>query len=101
MGRRGGKDAPAMDFNTLDVFVVAGMLLAALAGYRAGLLARAGSWIGIGAGIGIGASMLPTVLERIEGNTTLLMPVVSAIVLSIGASAGGTIGGLIGGRLRS
>jgi S1-C subfamily serine protease len=90
-----------MDFNTLDVVVVAGMLLAALGGYRAGLLARAGSWVGIGGGIAVAASLLPSVLQKIQGNSTLVMPVVSAMVLSIGASLGGMVGQLIGSRLRS
>ena len=89
-----------MDYNTLDVVVGAVVLLAASGGYRAGLVARAAAWAGIGLGV-VGATwVLPQVMARAEGDTSLFLPILGAGVLSLGASVGGGLGQVVGYRLR-
>jgi len=84
--------------NAFDLVVLGAGALAAAAGYRIGLVARALSWVGLVAGLVVAARLLPTVLDRMEaaepGNRLFL----ALAVLLGGALAGQAVGLVVGGR---
>lgn len=84
--------------NLLDIGIVALVGLAALGGYRAGLLARALSWAGLLLGLWVGARLVADVVEQVgavpEGRL-----VAAAGVLLFGAFVGQAIGLWLGARL--
>lgn len=85
--------------NALDVVLVAVLVLAGVAGYRLGLVARAASWAGMLLGLFVAARAMPWVIERLgddAGRTGLLL--VGAGVLLGGAAVGQAVGLLVGNR---
>lgn len=86
--------------NLLDVVVLAAVVLGAAGGYRVGFVARAASWIGLGAGLVIGARLLPEVLDLVVPTSRAESFLVAAGVLLGAAFIGQLVGVLVGGKLR-
>jgi S1-C subfamily serine protease len=84
----------------LDVLLLAGIVLAALGGYRAGFLARFTSWIGLAVGFFVGVRILPTVLEAFELPTVSARLLVVITVLVVAIFIGQALGLVAGHRLR-
>lgn len=73
---------------------------AAVGGYRMGFLARAASWIGLGAGVYVAARLAPVVLDHYQGGmpeTRLLVALGLFLILS---TAGGSLGAVAGTSVR-
>jgi S1-C subfamily serine protease len=86
--------------NAFDLAIVAVMVLAAIGGYRVGLLARLAGWGGWVFGIVVAAAVAPLVLDQIGGldpQVRLLLAI--GVFLAI-ASIGAAIGEVLGLRLR-
>lgn len=98
-----GDRSPGLSFppmNLLDLLLLGSLLLAALGGYRLGLLARASSWAGFGVGVLASVWTVRTALLYIpdgSGTPRLLIAFV-VLVMTVGITS--TIGQLIGMRLR-
>jgi S1-C subfamily serine protease len=84
--------------NLFDLAVVLGVVVAAAAGYRIGLVARALSWVGLVAGLVVAARLLPVVLDRLESSQPGNRLVVALVVLLVGALGGQALGLAVGGR---
>ena len=87
--------------NAFDLLVLLAVALAAVAGYRIGLVTRALSWVGLLVGLVVASRLLPFVLDRVEssqpGNRLLI-----ALALLLGGALGGQALGLaVGGRASS
>jgi S1-C subfamily serine protease len=87
--------------NLFDLLVVLGVGLAALAGYRIGLVARALSWVGLVAGLVAAARLLPFVLDRVESSQAGNRLLIALAVLLGGALGGQAVGLAVGGRASS
>jgi S1-C subfamily serine protease len=87
--------------NLFDLIIVVVAAAAALGGYRLGFLARALSWIGLGAGLYLGARFLPRVITALDLGQSDQRLLVAAVVLIGGAFVGQAAGLLIGGRLHA
>ncbi len=86
--------------NLLDVVVLAGIVVAALGGFRAGLLARAASWIGLGLGFYLALRLLPIVLESFESPAATGRLLIAITVLIVGTFFGQALGLVVGHRMR-
>jgi S1-C subfamily serine protease len=86
--------------NLLDIVVLAGIVAAALGGFRVGFLARVASWIGVGVGFYVALRLLPTVLRSFELPTASGRLLVTVTVLIVGTFIGQAIGLVIGHRVR-
>lgn len=84
--------------NLLDVGCVVLVALAAAGGWRAGLVARIGGWLGLGLGVLVGLSSLGPLLELL-GAAPQDAFVVALGVLSFAALAGEVLGGVLGSQL--
>ncbi len=85
--------------NVLDVLLLALVVVAGVAGYRLGFVARAASWAGMLLGLFVAARAMPWVIEQLgddAGRTGLLL--VAAGVLLGGAALGQAVGLLVGNR---
>jgi S1-C subfamily serine protease len=78
-----------------------GIALAAVAGYRIGLVTRALSWVGLLAGLIVAARMLPLVLDRVESSQPGNRLLIALAVLLGGALGGQALGLAVGGRASS
>lgn len=87
--------------NLFDVVVLLAVALAAAAGYRIGLVARALSWVGLVVGLVVAARFLPLVLDRVESSQPGNRLLVALVVLLGGALGGQGIGLALGGRASS
>ena len=87
--------------NAFDLLVLLGIALAAVAGYRIGLVTRALSWVGLLAGLIVGARMLPLVLDRVESSQPGNRLLIALAVLLGGALGGQAMGLAVGGRASS
>ena len=87
--------------NAFDLLVLLGIALAAVAGYRIGLVTRALSWVGLLAGLIVGARMLPLVLDRVESSQPGNRLLIALAVLLGGALGGQALGLAVGGRASS
>ncbi len=87
--------------NLFDVAVLLGVALAAFAGYRLGLVARALSWVGLIIGLVVAARLLPLVLDRVESSQPGNRLLVALGVLLGGALGGQALGLAVGGRASS
>ncbi|MDP1819995.1 MAG: MarP family serine protease [Acidimicrobiales bacterium] len=86
--------------NTLDLFVVAAALAAAVGGYRIGFLARVTSWVGMVLGGIAGAVVIPPILRSIDDPAQgQVLAIVFGVLLG-SAFVGQAIGLLVGHRLR-
>lgn len=86
--------------NLLDIVVLAGIVSAALGGFRVGFLARVASWIGVGVGFYTGLRLLPTVLSSFELPNASSRLLVAITVLIVATFIGQAIGLVIGHRVR-
>ncbi|MEA2843011.1 MAG: hypothetical protein QOJ69_682 [Actinomycetota bacterium] len=86
--------------NPFDLVIVAVMALAALGGYRVGLLARLAGWGGWVFGIVVAAAVAPLVLDRIDGLDPQLRMLLAIGVFLAVASVGAAVGEVVGLRLR-
>jgi S1-C subfamily serine protease len=84
--------------NAFDLLVLLGIALAAVAGYRIGLVTRALSWVGLLAGLIVAARMLPLVLDRVESSQPGNRLLIALAVLLGGALGGQAMGLAVGGR---
>ena len=87
--------------NAFDLLVLLGIALAAVAGYRIGLVTRALSWVGLLAGLIVAARMLPFVLDRVESSQPGNRLLIALAVLLGGALGGQALGLAVGGRASS
>jgi len=87
--------------NAFDLLVLLGVVLAGVAGFRLGLVARALSWVGLVIGLVVGARLLPAVLDRVEASQASNRLLIALAVLLGGALAGQALGLAVGGRASS
>jgi S1-C subfamily serine protease len=87
--------------NAFDLLVVLGVALAALAGYRIGLVTRALSWVGLLAGLVVASRLLPAVLDRVQSSQPGNRLLIALVVLLGGALGGQALGLAVGGRASS
>ncbi|MBA2625046.1 MAG: MarP family serine protease, partial [Acidimicrobiia bacterium] len=85
--------------NLLDWILVGLLVVAVLAGYRLGLVARALSWAGLVAGLLLATRLLPVVLDRFETDRPGSRLLLALGVLLGGALLGQALGGVLGARL--
>ncbi|HUF32457.1 MAG TPA: MarP family serine protease [Acidimicrobiales bacterium] len=86
--------------NVLDVILVLFMVAAAVGGYRLGLLARAGSWLGFGVGLLVGARLAPPIVRTFEGVGPLILLILALSVVLGLAVVGQAVGMAVGAALR-
>jgi S1-C subfamily serine protease len=87
--------------NAFDLLVLLGIALAAVAGYRIGLVMRALSWVGLLVGLIVAARLLPFVLDRVESSQPGNRLLIALAVLLGGALSGQALGLAVGGRASS
>jgi len=87
--------------NPFDLIVLIGVLLAGVAGYRIGLVARALSWVGLVVGLVVAARLLPLVLDQVETSQPGNRLLIALAVLLGGALGGQGLGLAVGGRASS
>jgi S1-C subfamily serine protease len=85
--------------NSLDLLVLAAAVLAAVGGYRLGLLARVTSWIGMGVGAYIGARLLDPILRNLDTATPSQLLLVTSATLLGTAFIGQAVGLVVGRKL--
>jgi S1-C subfamily serine protease len=85
--------------NSLDLFVLGAAVLAAVGGYRLGLLARVTSWIGMAIGAYIGARLLDPILRNLDTATPSQLLLVTSGTLLGTAFIGQAIGLVVGRKL--
>ncbi|MDP9441534.1 MAG: CvpA family protein, partial [Actinomycetota bacterium] len=86
--------------NLLDFLVLAGIVSAALGGYRIGFLARAASWLGLAAGFYAALRLLPTLLSSFQLPTASGRLLLAITVLIVGTFIGQALGLVVGHRVR-
>lgn len=86
--------------NLLDVLVLAGVVSAALGGFRVGFLARVASWIGLAVGFYVGIRLAPTALEVFDLPAPPARLLVTLTVIVLGAFVGQALGLVVGHRVR-
>ncbi len=84
--------------NALDLLILAGVVGAAVGGYRMGFVARSTSWAGMAVGLVAAALALPWVLEQV-GETDEQLLLLALAVLFGGAFLGQAAGLVIGRQL--
>lgn len=84
--------------NALDLLLVAGMVGAAIGGFRMGFVARSTSWAGMAVGLVVAALSLPRILARVDGGDEQLLLIALGVLFG-GAFIGQAIGLLIGRQL--
>ncbi len=85
--------------DALDAVVLAVSVLAGVGGYRAGLLARLLSWMGLAAGIFLAARFLPRIIALVSLSSPTSRLAVAAAVLVGAAFVGMAAGQLLGRRI--
>ncbi len=86
--------------NLLDLTLLAALVIAAIGGYRMGLVARGASWVGVAAGIALSIWAVPAVLGWFEAGSATLRLLLGLGVLMLSISLGASLGDLVGYRLR-
>jgi S1-C subfamily serine protease len=86
--------------NGLDLLVVVAAALAAVGGWRLGLITRALGWVGAVLGLAIGVSVVPAISRWIDPGTDAGVLLLGAGCFILLASAGQAVGVAIGSRLR-
>lgn len=87
--------------NLFDLLIVAGIAMAAVAGWRLGFLTRVASWLGAGTGLFFALRALPWIVDRLEGAGSLRLALTGGGVIVAGVSIGSLVGLVVGNRLRS
>lgn len=72
-----------LGFNLLDLVLVVVLVLTAMGGYRAGLIARLTGWIGLVAGLVVSFFAVPVVLQWFAGGSPVTRFLVAIVVLSL------------------
>jgi S1-C subfamily serine protease len=85
--------------NTLDVFILFALVLAAMGGYRMGFLARVTSWVGMLIGAVLGARALPRIVDAFSSGTATERLIIVFGILLAAAFIGQALGLLVGRRL--
>lgn len=86
--------------NLLDFLVLAGIVSAALGGYRIGFLARVASWLGLAAGFYAALRLLPRLLSTFKLPTASGRLLMAVTVLIVGTFIGQALGLVVGHRVR-
>lgn len=86
--------------NWVDVLVVAGIVAAAVAGFRLGFVSRVLSWIGMLVGLVLALLVLGPLLSEVGPDSAARAVVIAVAVVLVGAFTGQAIGLVIGDRLR-
>ena len=83
----------------LDLILIAALVLAAVAGYRLGFVARSASWAGMLLGVVLAARLMPRVIDAVgeRGGQVGVLLVVAGLLLA-GAAAGQALGVVVGNR---
>ncbi len=83
----------------LDLFLLVLLVVAAVAGYHMGFVARAASWGGMLLGVVVAARFMPPVIEAIgeDGSRAAILLVAAGLLLA-GAAVGQALGVLVGNR---
>lgn len=76
-------DATLFGFNLLDLVLAVMVVLTAMGGYRAGLIARLTGWIGLVAGLVLSFFAVPVVLGWFAGSSSVTRFLVAIVVLSL------------------
>ena len=84
--------------NALDLLILAGVVGAAVGGFRLGFVARSTSWAGMAVGLVLAAIAVPRVLERVQGGDQQLL-LLAVVILFAGAFLGQAAGLAIGRQL--
>lgn len=84
----------------LDLFIVAAAAMAAVGGYRLGLVTRVVSWLGLGLGLVVAVRLAPALVSRIDPSHAAAVLVLTIGLLLVGASLGQALGFVVGDRLR-
>ena len=86
--------------NLLDLALLVALIVAAIGGYRMGLVARGASWIGVAAGVALSIWAVPAVLGLFDSGSGTLRLLVGLAVLLVSISLGASVGDVVGYRLR-
>ncbi len=83
----------------LDLFLLLALVLAGVAGYRLGFVARAASWAGMLLGVVLAARLMPRAIEAVgeDGSRATVLLVAAGLLLG-GALAGQALGVLVGSK---
>jgi S1-C subfamily serine protease len=87
--------------DALDLAIIGAIALAALGGYRLGLLARAASWVGMALGLFAGFKLLPEVIKLFDNPDASSRLGITLMVLIAGAFMGQALGLLVGMRIHA
>lgn len=83
----------------LDLLLLVALVVAAIAGYRLGFVARSASWAGMLLGVVLAARLMPRVIEAVgERAGQLAVLLVAAGLLLAGAAVGQALGVVVGNR---
>lgn len=86
----------------LDLLLVGALVVAAVAGYRLGFVARSASWAGMLLGVVLAARLMPRVIEVVGARSSqLVVLLVAAGLLLAGAVAGQALGVVVGNRVQT
>lgn len=85
--------------NSLDLAVLAGLVLAGIGGWRLGLIRRVTGWVGLLAGVALVSRLLPDLISTPDraGPADLLK---SLGIVLVGGMVGQAVGHFVGGRVR-
>ncbi|MGH9279858.1 MAG: MarP family serine protease [Acidimicrobiales bacterium] len=87
--------------NLFDLIVIVLIVAAAIGGYRAGLITRVTSWIGLGLGLAAAVLIAPRLVGALRNSADPQMRALIAVaVLVLVASFGATLGEMVGISLR-
>ncbi len=86
--------------NPLDLLILAAALVAVVAGWRMGFLARAFGWAGAGVGVVAALVLVPRLVERLDLESRAVVAVTSALAALTLVTLGQGVGAAIGARLR-
>jgi S1-C subfamily serine protease len=86
--------------NGVDVVLLVGIALAAVAGFRLGFVTRVLSWIGMVVGAVVSLLVLGPVIDGIDPSSHLRVTLIAIGVVLLGAFAGQAVGFVIGNRFR-
>ncbi|WCO69202.1 MarP family serine protease [Iamia majanohamensis] len=86
----------------LDLLLLVALVVAAVAGYRLGFVARAASWAGMLLGVVLAARLMPRAIEAVgeDGSRATVLLVAAGLLLG-GALAGQALGVVVGSRAQT